>query len=474
MKTSIYNHIYTIILIISIFLGLYRFYPYIVWDIALWYDPWLYRVMFLDYFYNLPSVDYSNLSIRTKSAYPPFLGLLWNILQLIWFKVDFILTFWLAFFSVITSVFIYLSLKKYSYYSAIFWVIIFFISIIQYESFMLNYYKQIIWIIFILSSLYLLEKKKYILSIPVIIGLFTIHRPSWLYFLALFILHKIINYKKIKNYNKWIYIVIFSIIVAFLMYIPFLKELIIPLLEPLFWTALQSWNSWTFFSRDLFWLNNYLIILVSLYWFYTKIIKKDFDYIFVWYLLWMIWVWMGLFFYSRIFIFYDLFIILIAAYWLWELYKKNNFFNIIFISFFILQSFFYINYVSENNKPYIWQKELEKIKNLDTILPEQSMIFTSHRTYTPWLYWYTHKPIIAPWMFEYDIWTVEDWEKWWSNDGKIKCEMIKDYSIYNKEIYYWLWREQFEENLDNWKCFELIYEEGDNKIFKINLNQNEW
>lgn len=468
MKKKSFNHIFTVLLIIAVFLWFYRLFPYWSSDIALWYDPWLYRVMFLEYFSNLPSVDFSNLSILSKTAFPPFLGLLWNILQLIWFKVGFILTFWLGLLSVFTSIFIYSYLKKYSYHTAIFWTIIFLISIIQYESFMLNYYKQIIWVIFILSSLYLLEKKKYILSLPLIISLFTVHRPSGLYFLALFIIFYLFNLKKRQKND--IYIVVFWWIVAFLMYLPFLNELIFPLIAPLFGTILEWKSSWTFFSKDVFWINNYPVIIASLYWLYLKILKKDFDYIFVWYLLWMIWVGLGLFFYNRIFIFYDLFIILVAAYWFWELYKRNKKFLLIFILFFVVQSYNYINYVAKNDDTYIWQKEFEKIKELDSILPENSMLFTSHRTYTPWLYGYTNKQIIAPWMLEYDIWTIEDWEKWWDNDWKIKCEMIKDYSVYNKDIYYWLWEEQFTENLDNWECFEVIYEKWENKIFKINFD----
>lgn len=187
------KYLILVIFIISIFLWLYRIYPYFFNNIPLGYDPWLYRLLFLDYSNNLPNINFSNLSDWTKSAYPPFLWFLSNILLIIWFKIDYLLSFWLWFFSVITSIFIYLNLKKYSEITAIIWIIIFLISIIEYQVFWWNYYKQIIWIIFMLVGFFLLENKKNLLSIPIIIGIFTIHRPSWVFFLITFSIYKIIN-----------------------------------------------------------------------------------------------------------------------------------------------------------------------------------------------------------------------------------------------------------------------------------------
>ncbi len=468
MKNSLWNYLLLIIFIFSIFLWLYRFYPYFISDIPLWYDPWLYRWMFLEYYNNLPKIDFSGLNLFTKQAFPPFLWFLWNILFIIGFNVDWLIWFWLAFFSVITSIYIYLYLKKYWFYTAIFWMIIFFTSIIQYKVFYLNYYKQILWIIFILSSIYLLERKKYLLSIPIIVSLFALHRPSGLFFLLLFLIYKIFNLIKTFRWTKLdIYAVIFSWLMALVLYIPLLDYLILPLLSPLFSLYSISWSSWTFFSLYEFFSINNVIILFSFYWLYLKIRKKNLDFTFSWYLLWFIWVLFGLFFYSRMLIFFDIFIIITAAYWFWVLFKQNKKFFIVFILFFSLQSYNYTSYVYRYNKPYIWNKEFKKVKELDDLLPSNSMLMTSHKNYSPRLYWYTKFDIIAPWLFEYDLWTKDEWKKWWSVDWKVKCEMLKDYNIYKKQVYFWLWDDQKPENLDNGKCFDLIYKNANNKIFKV-------
>ena len=476
MSEKIINKIIYTILIISIFLWIYRIFPYFSNNIPLGYDPWLYRLLFLDYWNNLPNISFSNLTDRTKLAYPPFLWFLWNILQIIWFKIENLLSFWLWFFSLITSILIYLNLKKYSRITAIIWVSIFLISIIQYQSFWWNYYKQIIWVIFMLSSFYLLEKQKYTLSIPVIIWLFTIHRPSWVYFLITYIIYKLLNYifsKEKFNINdskKEIYIILWTWIMSILIYIPVFQEQILWLIKPLFTTALTDWQSWTFFSKADFWKYNIFIILASIYWLYINIEKKKFDIITSWYIAWMIWVWFWLFFYNRFYIFFDIFIILMAAYSFWKIYKQNHkYFLHILLIFFISQSIYYYSYVNLHNQPLIDKTEFENILKIDKIIPEDSILMVTHKNYSPWIAWYVYKPTIAPWLFMENKWNLEEWKLWWDWDWEVKCNMIQDYKDLKKPLYLWIWKRQFPENLDNQTCFEAVISWVWYALLKVNF-----
>ncbi len=461
-----------IVLFLSIIFWVYRIYPYIKLNIPFGYDPWLYKILFLDYINNLPNINFTNISHRTRIAYPPFLWFFWNILYIIWFDIDNLLSFWLGFFSMITSIFIYLNLKKYSKIIALFWIIIFSISIIEYQAFWWNYYKQIIWIIFMLTSIFLLEKKKYLLSIPIIIALFTIHRPAWVYFVISFIIYKTINYLIYRKRGyKDIFIILFAWIIATATYIPVFNEQILSLLKPLLTTADPSVKSWTFFLKEQFGIYNIFIILLSLYWLYKKIIKKDFDYITSSYIAWIIWVWFWLFFYNRFFIFFDIFIILVASYSLWELYKdKKRLFLIIFISFFIIQSSYYLNYINKNNTPLISKVEFEKINKINTIIPSNSTIMVTSKNYSPWIAWYTYKPTIAPWLFELNPWTLNKWKIWWLSDWKIKCKMLNQIKKDYDNLYLWIWERQYKENLNWWQCFKKIINWKHFALFKIEYN----
>lgn len=453
------NIIIYIILFLSILFWVYRIYPYFTLNIPFWYDPGLYRLLFLDYYNNLPNIDFVNMSGRTKLAYPPFLWIFWNILQIIWISVDDLLSFWLGFFSIITSIFLYLNLKKYSKIAWLFWIIIFFISIIEYQTFWWNYYKQIIWVIFILSSIYLLENKKHYLSLPIIIWLFTIHRPAWVYFLVVFILYKIINFSnKTNKEKKDILIVWLWWFIALLMYIPLIQEQLIDLLKPLLTITDPSEKSWTFFLKEEFWVYNFLIILPSLYGLYYKLIKKDYDYITVWYLVWIIWVWFGLFFHTRMLIFFDIFIILMSAYSFYILSKKRKkIFIILFPLFFIFQSFYYLNYVNSHNSPLIEKIEFENILKINSIIPENSAIMVTHSNYSPWIAGYTYKDTISPWLFEFNKWNLDIWKIWWLWDWKVKCVMVnKLKNKIERPLYIWIWKKQPKENLENADCFEKV------------------
>ncbi|MDP2090611.1 MAG: hypothetical protein Q8K30_03345 [Candidatus Gracilibacteria bacterium] len=502
MKSKIYDYIFIIILVLSIIFGLYRFYPYFFSDVPLGYDPGLYRRMFIDYFSSLPYVDFASFRPRTREAYPPYIGLMGNTFHIIGYNVDFLITYMLAIFGSITSIYIYLYLKKYSQTTAIIGIIIFFISIIQYESFYLNYYKQILGIIFMLVGLYLLEKKKYLLSIPIIISMFTVNRPAGVFFvimLVFYVLYDILVgiFKSKKSillakdctfiktdktivqklcgfaslYNRNIlYIlltVLFSGIIALFMYLPLIDEQILSLIKPLTTTFLVSGTSGTFFSLEDFVGYNFFIIILSIYGIYVKIQKRDFDFTTIGYLVGLLWIIFRLFFYNRFLITFDIYIILIAAYGLGHLYSKKKLFLFIFVLFFGIQSYIYIDYLNENGIPFIPKSEFELMQKLDTMLPNDSMIMVTHRHYTPRLFGYTDLPVIAPSMFEYDLWEKSDWNNWLASDGIEKCKMINDYKIYNKDIYIWLGVDQIKENLDGADCFEIIYESGENKVLRV-------
>jgi len=458
-----------ILLVISIVFGLYRVYPYFFSNVPFGYDPGLYRVMFLQYFHNLPNIDFSNLYLWIKQTYPPFLGILWDIFHVIWFNVDFLLTFGLWFFSIITSGFIYLLLKKYWKVTAILWMIIFFLSIIQYKAFWWNYYKQIIWIIFMLVGLYLLEKDKKILLIPILIWLFTIHRPSWVFFLLIIFVYKIWKYiiNKEKNYKDLILIWI-AWIIAFLMYLPFFNELILPLLKPLV-STIWTWHSGTFFDKSEFAKLEFLIIILSFYGIYLKWKNKEFDFILSWYIAGVLRIGLWMFFYNRFYIFFDIFIILLAAYWLWYLYKNNKkIFILVFGLFFVWQSYLYLTYLSKNNKPLISQNELNDIKKINNMATWDYMMMVTYKNYSPWIHGYTMKETIAPWLFDWNIWNLKQWKNWWFSNGKYKCQVFKEYiEKYHKNVYIWLGERQPKSNY-SWKCFEVILDKKKYKLLKVN------
>jgi len=208
-----------ILLFIAILLWLYRVFWFISNPVPLGYDPGLYKMLFDEYAQNLPNIRFDNLSPWVMETYPPLLGLLSNVLIIIGFSSEFILSYGMWFFSLFTIFPLYMMAKKYlGINSALIVVIIFCISITQYQAFWLNYFKQSLGIILMLPALYTIDTKKYIVSLPLILWIFSIHRPSGVFLLAIFnsnfyvytfleytyySINRAINYNFIKGLKKW-------------------------------------------------------------------------------------------------------------------------------------------------------------------------------------------------------------------------------------------------------------------------------
>lgn len=454
----------TIISIFSLVFWLYRITPYLSSKIPLWYDPWIFRAYFLDYYEQLPNINLNNHDIWIKQIYEPWLSFLTNILQLIWYDVDIILSFWLVIFSIFIWIYIYLAFKSEWKIVWLIWMSLYFLSIVQYKAFWWNYYKQIIWILCMLTIIKLFERKKYIISIPLLISMFIINRPSWVFFVITFIFYKIysLTIKKDKNI-KDIIVVLISWILALLIYLPIIKYQILDMIKPLVTNILIEWSSWTFFTRTEFIWREIILLILAYYWIFNffkrdKKIKIEPKLIHFWFLTWFLWTTFWFFFYNRFYIFYDIFIIFFASIALAHIYKEKKLYwgIIIFLAFF-MQSIYYINYVNDNKKALISEKEFEKINKIPTLIEKDAVIMVTHKNYSPWLIWYTRKKIIAPWLFDWDKWSLEKRIKWWNSDWKIKCEMIKEYKKDYKNLYIWIWERQPQENLKNWKCFEEIF-----------------
>lgn len=469
--------LYGIIIITSI-LWIYRIAPYFSSDVPLGYDPWIFRAYFLDYFHHLPNIDLYNLDTWVKQIYEPWLAFLTNILLLIWYDVDFLIGFWLVFFSLITWLFLYLVLRENSKVTALLGLSMYFISIVQYKAFWWNYYKQIIGILFLLVSVYLIQKRKYLIAIPTILSMFIINRASGVFFMLMFIFYKLyelIVEKKII----WKDIIIIGVawLLAIWIYYPILQYQLLDLIKPLTTVVMSEWKSGTFFSREEFWYTSIWFIVLALWWIYILVSKmieewKKLSFVDFGFLVWFIWTSLGLFFYNRFYIFFDIFLIIFASYFLYFWYERNKKVFIILTSiFFIFQSLFYFNYIKNNSNALISQKEFDKIKDFSKLVEDDAVIMVTHKNYSPWLIGYTRKKVIAPWLFDWNKWNMEKWIVWWSkSDGKEKCAMLKDYTEY-KNLYLFLWEMQPRENLRDGSCFQEIYKENNLIFLKINHNE---
>lgn len=146
-------------------------------------------------------------------------------------------------------------------------------------------------------------------------------------------------------------------------------------------------------------------------------------------------------FYRRFFVFVDLVLIIFAAAFLrdvWEKVrgKKHRFVVHIGISLLLIVCLGRTVVHALDKEPLIYPIELESIKSISELVTDSDYIMSINSIYSPWLYGYSGKKVIAPGLFEYNKWNREKWNKfWYIRDNEIRLEMLREYNISSIYIY---------------------------------------
>lgn len=253
-------------------------------------------------------------------------------------------------------------------------------------------------IIFIITSLTFLHKKSPLLIIS-IAGLFTMHRPSALYFAILLVLLLLVDIIKNKRIPwRTISHIALGSLIALPLYAREL-EVLTSMVAPLTTTFGGTTSSGTFFTSREFLILIFPYFLVLIPAIYRKFDKREYDSIFVGFLLGLVWSVGRLFFYNRMFVFFDIFAILMAAYaivYIWsELPRRLS--TMIYVIFFAVQGYLYTTHVHAfQSRHTISQEEFDIVENLDILVPTDSTILTTHKFYTPWVLGYSQMRTLAP------------------------------------------------------------------------------
>lgn len=455
------------IVFVTVLIGI-RFKSYFFVPIPLWYDWGMYRDFMFASFNFLPHIRLDGFAPWIQQIYEPWLWLLTNIPLLFWYSVDRILLWWVWLLSIITSFFIYLALKKYGKYAGYIGMLLFWVSIIQYQTFWRGYLKQIIGIILMLSIFSIFDRKKYRLSLPLLIMLIVINRPGGIFFLAVFGVWQLISWVRTKTIDtKSISVIVWWLLLAFPIYYSVFHLQVMAMLPPLFSSIFIESTSWTFFSLHGFIGYDIFFLLLSLRGVALEIKKKNRDWMFVWWIVWFSRFFLWLFFYSRVAIYRDIFIILLAARGLSDLYKQRKaLFLWIFRPFFILQSVWYLFYVNAMSFPLIGQVELVNIQKIGNTISSKSILMVTNKKYSAFVQGWTNNAIIAPWLFDLDKRNQVQWDDRHQWDWAKKCSMMQDYKNLQQSIYLRIGKNQPVENFVGQNCFDVIENEWTSLLLK--------
>lgn len=462
------------ILVIYVF----RTLPFFNTDVPLGYDPGLYKTVFETFYSTIPNIDYSAHDMWSR-ANPIGLFLLTNILYLFSYTTQFLLTYFFAFLSSIISVFVYLLVSsrfpKYKLLTIFVSFAFFFISISQYYTFFMNYYKNVLGIILLLTSILLMKKGKLISALP--LGfLIAVHRPTALFgagvllvYILKDVLPMLLSAVKSKKENRLIKYIknslevkagLIAIVIGLPLYFYNYQESLLAMLSPVSNAFGIEGTSGTFFSLLEYLYRSIWFWPFAIFGLVSSVKKKKFSYIESGFVFGLFWVIFHMFFYNRMIIQLDVFLILMSAIGMLRILtevKKPNFKPLVsvVIIYFVINGWWAVSY-AKDLKPLIKSSEFDFIQTIPDITEENAIVVSTHKNYSPWLIGYSSRDILAPGLFDLDIWEKEMWVEFWNGDGVVKSEMLKDYSYLNSPLYIYEGIRQPHYSFENSDCFEYI------------------
>lgn len=360
-----------------------------------------------------------------------------NVLSLLGDNLDKIMYVWYFGLSIFIIVALCLVVRTYFNKStAMTTLVLFAFSITQFEFYQWYYYRNFIALFLVLICLLLIHHQSYLLILPLVV-LGSIHPISLLPFGLAIIIYLFFDQEK----RKFLFISGLTTLLAILILNwPELKTYLLFFVDNKGWAGNLTFGQANEFSGQFISFGDYwrvallylpfAIIGIFKYW-----RKQKFLTIFV--LVNIILILFKLMFYRRFYIFIDLILIMFAARVLVDyakMIKKERLGKLViglFVFFLVLNFGRYFF----NIEPLISQAELAAIEDLQS-LPKDNFIMTISPYYAPWLYGFTDHKIIAPGMFENNLWNKIQWEQFWNTeDQTIRHQLLDQYNSYPIYIY---------------------------------------
>lgn len=449
-------HIGLLILAIFLIIG-FRIIPYLSNSIPLGYDAGIYK-------YGIESFDSQGFGIAdwAKGAFSPgFLYLTKGLMFL--FSSQTILTTIFILFNLILGLSIYFATKEYfNKQTALIALFLYAVSIIQFKVFSYLYYKNIIALSLMLWSLYFLKKDK---KIPFIIfGALTgaMHLPTFYIFGLSYIFFSIKDYKKYKtNIINGLWILGLTAI----SYIGFFKQAILPLINPVLESFVETGTApGTFINFFTYQFATLAYLPFAILGFFALAKKRQFNMLFFWTLITAIIVYFQFFFFNRFIIHLDIALIILSALGFSLIIENKKKLGIIILIAMLFSAGFVTLNEARNAKPFIEKEELFAIESLNSI-ESDAFVMATHSYYSPWVLGYSNRKTIAPGLFDYNKWNIEEWKVFWTTgDLNITKQLL---SKYEKPLYLFIGKYQKTdiEKLNN-NCFDKIIDKGGAKVYK--------
>ena len=449
--------------------------PFLFFEAPLGYDTGLYRKTIEIYQSSLPylpsGVDQIGIFLIT------------DLLGLFGFSIDQILFGFHILADLFLGIGIYILVKKFfNLNAAIYSFFLFAVSVTQFQAYWFMFYKNILALFLMLVSFWLLKKKSW-LVIPVAGFMGGVHSMTFFLFVLIFIAHFVFN-----RHKKYCFISGISILfVALSLYIYNFSGILnlFPEVNPSKLFQPEVIYGGRFFDFSAYLHLSVFYFPFAVLGFIYLIKKREFDYLFFWFLINFLIVYLGFFFHNRFIVFLDIIAIILAGAAIDKILNRislniypaenscrktgitndkiivramartaniipfNGVYNKIAVLILIFGMIYFLMGNVLSTKPLISKGELNEIKSLDTVTEENAFVMSTISHYSPWIYGYSGRKTIAPGLFQYDTkWSREEWDIFWATDDlEIRHNLL---DRYEKPLYIFVgdWQEELRFKFD--------------------------
>lgn len=467
----------------------WKFWHFVVQDVPLGYDPGMYRAMMQWYIDLLPHIDFTDLDAWIQKWFPPFGGILYAIrYELTHISLDWLVTYGVAFQSLLISAGIYFFVSPKNKAIALIAAWLSRISFVQYEVFWWNYIKQLRWMFFLLMVLGLFVRKRYRVTLPIIAALAVTHRPALLSIGVIAGIRCVSEcittlWKKESHLVSKVWPLIWVWVLWWVIALPMYREFIqsqIPHLFRAFGNSIDTptirdtfKSGGTFMTTIDFLRTNRVILWLSVLWFVRSFWSPGWKWYQIGYVFGAVRVFGQLAFYQRMMWYADLFFIVFAGHTLREITRQWKWWWIVWVSAFALHGWIYSYRVERTWRPIMEDDEYAFMQTLPEVLPIDAIVMNTHSGYSTRLKGWSDRTTLSPGLFWDDRRNrTERQEKMREASWPEICQHVKDsYWDMTDKLYIWQGSKQIQVDLASGPCMSVFAEseEGTWTMYVVDL-----
>jgi hypothetical protein len=348
-----------------------------------------------------------------------------KLLNLAGFSPKFIIYYWHIIINVLVGIALFLFVKEISdKKAAIISLILFTLSLTQYEAYWYFLYRNSLALFFMFLALWLIEKKSPLAFWPTLF-LTIIHKSTPFIFLLVIVIYLIFK----KEWRLLIFELL-AILIGGLYVLNFkATKVFFNLLFNKFTNDTHMIKTGSFMEIGEYLKISWLYLIFAFWQTYKNLKSKKFTLPLILFLVTGFLIAIRFIFYKRLIIYFDLGAIILAAIALKNIIQKHlpEFQNQILIIGLIFFSFSNIYYIID--KPLLIPKEeLKIIKSIQNYTSNNDYILNIDSTYAPWLEGWSNRKVISPGLLR-DTWSFEEWQIFWANnDLEAQKKLLNRYS----------------------------------------------